>query len=433
MLHEIVNDFCLPRVTVMNTALLVQQLEAGVSPLQLLDILIDKSLETLAIQRDDEQDYEKFIATVDGIGVLFSTLTADKDKPEHQQQQSAQAARILQNVCGEFLKSLYKQLPTDYDCRLQQVSATVVAELCVSVSPSLVKEDLEVLKKIIDISLNLLQATDHVASHDDHQQTAGSTTDDHMFKHISVTFLSVLFNSNSVLPRLFAFSPEYDDKVLQILLSVLRISSVTLCYHITGQLLPCLIQQSALPSAMAESVWEFICSVWLNKTTVETNSLDASLTMLCCLHHFYINASTSLFSPPPPPPPPPGNDGDGSLQHCMALIDVRVKKSFWRIVQIALVDTNPLSRKRGAFLLHKVLHSVDMLPAGSGKKGKREGNFGTGHSEGCVFWWGCGSDEEHKEMQSVWEGVVLLLETLEEKQASDNKINYSIVCQRSRY
>ena len=225
-----------------------------------------------------------------------------------------------------------------------------------------------------------------------------------------------MFNSASdVLSRILLSFSKYDCEVLHILLAALRTSPISLCYQISGNLLTSLVERSSSPPKIAKIIWKFICSVWSNKTTVESNSTDLVLTLLCCLHHLFIRSSPSLYSSYST------TVRDYSPLSVM-LVDVCLNETFWKIVQSGLTDPDSLSRKRGMFLLHKALCSVEIVSTKSGKTGNSEDrggrDVGVGHSEGCVFWWGCANEEEHLKLQSVWEGVVLLLETLEEKQVS---------------
>ena len=84
------------------------------------------------------------------------------------------------------------------------------------------------------------------------------------------------------------------------------------------------------------------------------------------------------------------------------------EKEFWNTIQSGLTDRDPLSRKRCRYLIERVLSFV--------KESEYQGHF---CSEGKVFWWANKEDKQGiKEVEEVWEGLMLLLETLEEKQVT---------------
>ena len=366
----------------------------GIAPLEVLDRLIQKSQEILTDEEDvtSRSTCEELMTIVGGIKELFASLTETN--------QTNKALKILPNVCGRYLKRcLNRDVFINGSDQLQVTTSNAIAELFTFVAPSIAQEKATMLQEVIDMVLRMLKASNVIEATEEQvdSDTVYSTLP---LELMAVSFLSVLCSDTVLLHRLFSTQPDYDRQILQIILSVLKFSSLSLSYRIAGQILPHIIQKSISPSIMAGSVWEFICSVWSNQTTVEINNSDIVLTLLCCLHHLYINSTASLFS---------------SNDDCtIALVDVRVKCTFWNIIQNALTNQDPLSRKRGMFLLHKALCSVNLLPSDA-----RNSELGAGHSEEFVFWWGCDNDKECREVQSIWEGVVLLLETLEEKQVSN--------------
>ncbi|XP_041351948.1 probable methyltransferase TARBP1 isoform X2 [Gigantopelta aegis] len=82
-------------------------------------------------------------------------------------------------------------------------------------------------------------------------------------------------------------------------------------------------------------------------------------------------------------------------------IHLKCSNHFWMIVQQAMVHTNPLTRKRAMYLLKRI---IDIC----------EKQFADVSAGACpVFVWKKASE---KEFSKTWEDVVLILETLEEKQ-----------------
>lgn len=176
--------------------------------------------------------------------------------------------------------------------------------------------------------------------------------------------------------------------VFEGLLTAIKSADVTSCYHIASLLLPCLVAREH--SRRIKQIWEYVYRVWTSSLTTEMRALDVVLTLLCCL--------SDWFLPTRPPLP-------GTVQASKGL-GVCSEKAFWEVIQHGLTDRDPLSRKRCRYLMERALSWVKEL--------KYEGQF---CSEGEVFWWASNQDERDiKEVTEVWEGLLLLLETLEEKQ-----------------
>ena len=168
-------------------------------------------------------------------------------------------------------------------------------------------------------------------------------------------------------------------------------------FLVSRSILPLFITSGSGVSRLRK-VWQLIKSVHANKTTVELNNMEVVLTLLCCFHDvFIVYDSSSPFSPSFPKELRESTDGH-------ALFDLRGEQDFWAIVQVGLTSPDPLSRKRSMYLLHCVLVSV--------QKAGGESVSSASH----VFWW---EKESAQRLQTVWNDLVLVLETLEEKQVCD--------------
>ena len=193
-------------------------------------------------------------------------------------------------------------------------------------------------------------------------------------------FSSVVIDCKYILPKLF---------------QLLKHFNITSCYQVSSLLIPYI----AVDQVTSQSVWEFIVSVWLKECTVESQCLDLVLTLICCLVHVFIHPNFPLVSRP--------LATDIERSQDPVIYDVRSLTVFWDIVQSGLIESNPLSRKRSLFLLDRVLKSIsteDVI-----------------RTEDRVFWWGCHgnnatSEWPESEAIKIWDDVILLIETLEEKQ-----------------
>lgn len=153
-------------------------------------------------------------------------------------------------------------------------------------------------------------------------------------------------------------------------------------------------------------MWSLIESVWAHQQTTEVRQLDMVLTLLCTLVHVFVSPLSPIVPLPPTVKSPP-------------LRDVRGNKLLWEVVQCGISDSDPLSRKRSLFLINRVMLSLEgddhTKNDGAAGESALEDATVTISSEGHVFWW----DQNHKDtLHSLWEDVVLLLETLEVKQVS---------------
>ena len=154
-----------------------------------------------------------------------------------------------------------------------------------------------------------------------------------------------------------------------------------LCYQLCSGVLPCFIGTKDGQSKLS-SLWTIAEGAYKNQISVEMNALHLVLTILCCFTHQFL-----------------GSSDDNKL---LLLVDLRNSLVFWAVIQEGLGSSDPLNRKRSAYLLQCSLKSVSTS--------KTSDNFSTPDK---VFWW----DKKHEsQLKKVWEAVVLLLETLEEKQ-----------------
>ena len=107
-------------------------------------------------------------------------------------------------------------------------------------------------------------------------------------------------------------------------------------------------------------------------------------TVLCCLSDVFIGNVPGSPSPPPP------------------ACDLRWTEAFWAIVQEGLASTDLLTRKRSLHLTRKVLASLS-----------HDQSLSHQASEQGTFWW-CA--QQQPSLLTLWTDLLLVLETLEEKQ-----------------
>ena len=180
------------------------------------------------------------------------------------------------------------------------------------------------------------------------------------------------------------------------LLALLQQRDSSVCFLLVSSLLP-LFVTGAHPER-AEKLWQFVEMVASGKVAVECNESDLILAVLCCFSDVFVyhDAGSPFVSP-----------FSAQLLEKCPIVDLRSEETFWAIIQNGLVNADPLSRKRCLYLLHRVLVSVQQLAL--------NGRERVLACSGWVFWW----DGSHaRELQASWDDLVLLLETLEEKQVN---------------
>ena len=176
-------------------------------------------------------------------------------------------------------------------------------------------------------------------------------------------------------------------------LCLLKQADLQTCYLVSSSLLPLLITVQT-SHTRARQVWGFIADVHLRVICVNSQDFDLILALLCCLSDVFVFPSKcspflSLCQPT-------------LLAACGGpVLDLRVEVQFWQIVQEGLVSGDTFARKRAMYLLHLVLDSV------------RDGGVEEVASAENLFWW---SSEYRQELVTVWNDLVLVLETMEEKQ-----------------
>jgi hypothetical protein len=183
---------------------------------------------------------------------------------------------------------------------------------------------------------------------------------------------------------------NYSTGLLSKVFQLLKDFDITCCFHVSSLLLPYM----ATDWESCQLIWKFIVSVRSQEVTTESQPLDVTLSVICCLVHFFI---LPIVKGAP----------SGDIQ-CSSdpLFDVRTSCVFWDMIQCGLADNfNPLNRKRSLYLLNCVLKSVEKVE-----------NL---QADDFVFCWNSNDHDDiwgEKELKECWEDVILLLETLEEKQ-----------------
>lgn len=201
-------------------------------------------------------------------------------------------------------------------------------------------------------------------------------------------------NPNDVESSVFPLSSLF-DAVMQLM----QHSDLSTCYRLTTSIFPLFITHSHLDRV--EHVWDFVVKVRHQKLHVNSHGSELILTILCCFSNLFISYDhTSPFSSLLP---------KFLSERQSPVHDLRGEAVFWSIVQEGIASADPISRKRCTYLVQCVLTSVRGME-GRGEVGGEEMILA---AEGGVFWW---SAKCNKELGVVWDSLMLVIETMEEKQ-----------------
>jgi len=185
----------------------------------------------------------------------------------------------------------------------------------------------------------------------------------------------------------------------QKILELLKLSDSKMFFTLASCVVPRFITTNH--TGRVAEVWSLIESAHNQSLSIEHTQSEFVLTLLCCFRDVLIyHDKSSPFSSPFPK----------AVLACSPILDIRKEHVFWTIIQDGLVSSESFSRKRSMYLLHCVLVSV-------------EESVGELVSENDVFWWAC---QYTATLKRVWDDLVLLLETMEEKQVHNNYY-YSLV------
>ncbi len=302
------------------------------------------------------------------------------------------ASDVLKSVCVPYLRVISEEVVT---ANRRQALVDLIAPLAKLAACILQQSSVELKDSILgDLILPVVSALcSHTAGHVGSKEQASdrSQTEGDFDSHVVVAFLDQVFQLVGVeeleagtWQSLSPMSTLYTH-----LIGVLQRCESATCFLLASCLLPRFATASHLERVKA--IWVLIESVQSGETIVECNKEDFVLTLLCCYGDVLVgHDNTSPFT---------SSFCSKALEQSPVL-DVRVEAPFWSIVQEGLTSLDPLSRKRCVYLLRRVLKSV------------QESNAVDMAGQG-VFWW---REPHAKRLEAVWDDLVLLLETMEEKQ-----------------
>ena len=303
-------------------------------------------------------------------------------------------SRCLHEVCVPYLRWLSREQGSVPQAIFATALKTNSLVLCILMEKSRVLQS-----TVINWCIHIIN--DEISGQQSfHSGQKESSTTEPVSSSVALPLLQFVLESSTGVQRGDDCFSELFEALLKL---VTNYDSGAHLFLVCSTLLPKFIITGAGDTQLKqlEKIWELIKSVHLNKTTVESNKMELVLTLLCCFHDvFIVHDDSSPFSSSFP------TDLFEATRGC-ALLDLRKEDIFWAIVQEGLTSSDPFSRKRCMYLLHCVLVSVQKPGGSGGGDGERVSSMN------WVFWWEAANA---KRLLAVWNDLVLILETLEEKQ-----------------
>ena len=333
------------------------------------------------------------------IGAIFVGLS-DSDK-------KTEAPKIVQLICIPNIENF---------THIRNEIANSASEETAYLSPSVAAADLPIsgyLNLVAKLLIDILPFT---------SPEIALNVFEHIFDHFTTSFTDkesaadLKQASLLLLYTLLVNGHSLDSQVLTYVFGKVQLLLVA-ADHVVVHLVCSLVLPLLLTDvSRVDAMWSFIESIWARKRTTEVQQLDIVLTLLCTLVHVFVPLLSSII-----PRAPTAKLSDNLSR------DMRGNKVFWEVVQCGISDSDPLSRKRSLFLISRVILSLEGPNGHEGAHNKvtmEDDTAGAMSSEGFIFWW----DKSHKDMlHSIWEDVVLMLETLEEKQVSCLSISFILM------
>lgn len=378
----------------MSTAIPLAELlqNAGVSSFEVSEKVLDKAITILrefegrlrnitegygASQVQIPQKFSHTVVTqcIESLGSFLKGIDPEK--------YAKLGSLALKSVCIPYLKVLSVLYSNNQDS-ISVASAlnaigTLLSMLVKDGNVVLVREIFYVFEQMILDNLKL----------ESHDQNDEEVERDEIHVYIVVSVLQYILETVTV------HNLEKEEcslsSIFNAFLNLLQHCDAATCFLIASTPLPLLVSNPE----RSEKVWELIEAVYMSKMTVDCSSHNLIFTLLCCLHTVFIfYDSSSPFTSASPLLPSPTDELNNPV------FDVRNKRTFWEIVQMGLVSSDALTRKKCMFLLRCVLSSM-------------QSSSESIMSDGGVFWW---ERESVKDLQGVWNDLILVLETMEEKQ-----------------
>lgn len=292
---------------------------------------------------------------------------------------------IVNDVCVPYFKILSK----NHVLESKQEAATKGLEAVVNALSSLLKQTNSCQQHVMGYISHLVSNVREILSNNEEECKESDTNPKLVLSLMSELFCMV--SVDSLEQRGMDLSSLFND-----LLNFLRVGEINWCFFLASSVLPHFV--TLLHAKRAETMWSFILSVYTGKMSVECNQFELVATLLCCFRDIFIfHDKSSPFSSLFP---------ESVVTRGSPLLDLRKSDTFWCIIQEGLASLDPFYRKRCSYLLHCTLVSVQALA---------EADCLAIGCEDKVFWW---SENKSAELKAVWDDVILVLETMEEKQVS---------------
>ncbi len=292
--------------------------------------------------------------------------------------------KVCQEISCDVIDPYLELLSTGYYTSNESISSINLAVQ--SISSMLLQYNSAMGQKILDIFLYKLEKLykNSLVMHENHSMS-------NVYSIISILSHAI----NQAGPVKLESNELSLAELFEKTLSVLKEGDLRTCHLVCSTLLPLLVVGD--PKGRAVRIWKFVKDVYSRTICVVTLGIDLILTIFCCLSDIFLYRNES--SP-------------FSAFFCRSqvvgreepVLDLRKDDQFWEMVQYGLMSHDALARKQALYLVRSVLASVRELKSNDCVVSDQQ-----------VFWW---SKDCEALLSKAWDDLVLILETMEEKQVS---------------
>ena len=182
------------------------------------------------------------------------------------------------------------------------------------------------------------------------------------------------------------------DSIFSAALSVLsHLEEKSVSRVISGVIIKLIQQQVRKGTIYLQEIWKMIeADVRLHQEKMPPRTVQQHLSMMCSMANFFFPLTGEAVNP-----------------------DLRQQQAFWQIVQLGLYDSNPAIRKRSMYLLKRIVDTCEKSVSDCSPTVSSDSPSGSLATPDPYFRW---IKQHQPSLSKIWEDLILLLETLDEKQ-----------------
>lgn len=319
--------------------------------------------------------FKQYSQSIRALQELITVLPPTQGNEEKAKGEQDAVEGVINDICLPFLQSFAPSCDSRTD-----LSAAVL-NICDMIFVCLKRSSQEIAVKILELCLQSLTAFYRECSR--HSESASDQTLDIMCA------LELLCTALEI-PTLPADNHHKDlyDNLFSASLSILpHLEEKTANRLVSFVIIKLIQQQIKNKDIFLQQVWKSVEAdiTRSQEKQMSSRSLQQHLSMMCSMANFFLPVTDEPVQP-----------------------DIRQYRAFWELVQLGLYNDNPAIRKRSMYLLKRIIDTCEKSDSDLIATDPSSEN-----SSLAYFWW---SKQQQKNLSKIWEDVILLLETLDEKQ-----------------